>query len=185
MLEIEEDIFNNEILNNLSIILKNKESDFNDVKLEEYLIGHPDPLSKEATLKIFEQMDHNVCKIIKEKSTGTGFFCIISFPHKLNRLPVLMTCNHVLGTNDLIEGKKIKIEINNNEKILKIKNQRKIYIDKKNNDITIIELLPEDEFDIGNMLEIEDDIFNNEMLNNISSYIKNSTNFNPSINNKT
>ena len=167
MLEIEDDIFNNEILNNLSIILKNKESDFNDVKLEEYLIGHPDPLSKEATLKIFEQMDHNVCKIIKEKSTGTGFLCIIPFPDKLNRLPVLMTCNHVLGEKDLIEGEEIKIEINKNEKILKINNSRKIYTDNKKYDITIIEIKQEDNFDINKILEIEDDIFNNEMLNNI------------------
>ena len=78
-----------------------------------------------------------------------------------------MTCNHVLGTNDLIEGKKIKIEINNNEKILKIDKSRKIYTDEKKYDITIIELKQEDNFDTNNMLEIEDDIFNNEMLNNI------------------
>ena len=82
-------------MNNISSYLKNKESNFNDVKKEEYIIGHPDPLSKEATLKIIGQMDKNVCKIMKEKSTGTGFLCIIPFPNKLNRLPVLMTCNHV------------------------------------------------------------------------------------------
>ena len=57
MLEIEDDIFNNEMLNNISSYIKNKESNFNDVKKEEYIIGHPDPLSKEATLKIIGQMD--------------------------------------------------------------------------------------------------------------------------------
>ena len=167
MLEIEDYIFNSEMLYNISTILKNKENNFKDVKMEEYLIGHPDPLSKESTLKIIDQMDNNVCKIVKEKSTGTGFLCIIPFPDKLNRIPVLITCNHVLGKKDLIEGKEIKIEINKKEKILKINNSRKIYTDDKKFDITIIELKLEDNFDISKMLEIEDDIFNNEMLNNI------------------
>ena len=136
-------------------------------------------LSKEKSLKIIEKMDENACEIKKENSKETGFLCIISVPHEKKPLPVLITCNHILGEKDLKKGDKIIIEINNNEKILKIKNQRKIYIDKKNNDITIIELLPEDELDINNMLEIEDDIFNSEMLNNISSYIKNKeSNFN-------
>ena len=112
-------------------------------------------------------MDTNVCKIIKEKSTGTGFLCIIPFPNKLNLLPVLITCNHILGEKDLMEGKEIKLEINNKIKKLSINNSRKIYTDEKNCDITIIELKPEDQFDINNLLEIEDDIFNKEMLDNL------------------
>ena len=88
------------------------ESNFDGVIPEEHIIGHPDPLSKEVTLKIIDQMDKNVCKIIKEKSTGTRFFCIIPFPHKLNLLPVLITCNHVLDSKDLKEGTEIKLEIN-------------------------------------------------------------------------
>ena len=93
-------------------------------------------------------------------------------------MPVLITYNHILGSKDLIEGEEINIDINNNEKILKIDNSRKKYINEKN-DITIIELKPEDDFDISNMLLIENDIHNNEMLNNISSSIKNKeSNFN-------
>ena len=146
---------------------KNNESNFNDVEQEIYFIDRPKPLSKEIASKINEQMDTNVCKIIKEKSTGTGFLCIIPFPNKLNLLPVLITCNHILGEKDLMEGKEIKIEINNKIKKLSINNSRKIYTDEKNCDITIIELKPEDQFDINNLLEIEDDIFNKEKLDNL------------------
>ena len=119
---------------------KNNESNFNDVEQEIYFIDRPKPLSKEIASKINEQMDTNVCKIIKEKSTGTGFLCIIPFPNKLNLLPVLITCNHILGEKDLMEGKEIKLEINNKIKKLSINNSRKIYTDEKNCDITIIEL---------------------------------------------
>ena len=134
---------------------------------EGHFIGRPESLSKYTTKKIFEQMDKSVCKIITSKSTGTGFFCIIPFPDKLNPLPVLITCNHVLGEENLNPGKEIKYEINGIEKIIKINNSRKIYTsDKDVYDITIIEIKPEDQFDINNMLEIEDDIFKDEILNN-------------------
>ena len=123
-------------------------------------------------------MDENVCEIKKINSLGTGFICIIPLLKK-GHLPALITCYHILGKKDLMEGEEIKIEINNNEKKMKIKNSRKIYIDEKNYDITIIELKPEDNFDTNNMLKIEDDIFNSELLNNISSYLKNKeSNFN-------
>ena len=125
-------ITNNENFKIISYSKKNNESNFNDVNKEIYLIKRPEPLSKEITSKINEQMDENVCKIIKGKSIGTGFLCIIQFPDKLKRLPVLITCNHVLGEKDLMEGKEIKTEINNKEKKLRIDNSRKIYTDEKN-----------------------------------------------------
>jgi len=86
-----------------------KGKDEEDIILEGHIIGHPESLSKEQTKKIFEQMDNSVCKIIKEKSTGTGFICLIPFPNKLYPLSVLITCYHVLSKDDLKPGNKIKL----------------------------------------------------------------------------
>ena len=146
----------------------NKRKDGEDIILEEHIIGHPESLSKEQTKKIFKQMDNSVCKIIKEKTTGTGFICLIPFPNKLHPLPVLITCYHVLTNKELEPGKKIKLMFNENEKIIEINKSRKIFTSDENEyDISIIELLPEDNFDLNNLLEIENDIFKNEILNNI------------------
>ena len=146
----------------------NKRKDGEDIILEEHIIGHPESLSKEQTKKIFKQMDNSVCKIIKEKTTGTGFICLIPFPNKLHPLPILITCYHVLTNKELEPGKKIKLMFNENEKIIEINKSRKIFTSDENEyDISIIELLPEDNFDLDSFLEIENDIFKEEILNNI------------------
>jgi len=142
--------------------------DEEDIILEGHIIGHPESLSKEQTKKIFEQMDNSVCKIIKEKSTGTGFICLIPFPNKLYPLSVLITCYHVLSKDDLKPGNKIKLIFDEKEKIIKINQSRKIFTSpEKEYDISIIELLPEDNFDLNNLLEIENDIFKFDNLNDI------------------
>ena len=109
--------------------IKDDEGNFNYF-INEHLKKHSNSISKEKSLKIIEKMDENACEIKKENSKETGFLCIIPVPHEKKPLPVLITCNHILGEKDLKKGDKIIIESNNNEKILKIKNQRKIYIDK-------------------------------------------------------
>ena len=145
-----------------------KRKDEEKIILEGHVIGHPDSLSKEQTKKILEQMDNSICKIVKEKYTGTGFICLIPFPNKLYPLPVLITCYHVLSKDDLKPGKDIKLIFDEQEKIIKINNSRKIFTSNQNEyDISIIELLPEDNFDLNNLLEIENDIFKFDNLNDI------------------
>ena len=57
-----------------------------------------------------EQNKYSVCKITKDdKQFGTGFLYIIPFPDKLNKLPVLITCNHVLSREDISIGKTINL----------------------------------------------------------------------------
>ena len=155
---------------------KKKGKDEEDIILEGHIIGHPESLSKEQTKKILEQMDNSVCKIIKSKSTGTGFICLIPFPNKLYPLSVLITCYHVLSKDDLKPGKEIKLMFDEKEKIIEINQSRKIFTSNENEyDISIIELLPEDNFDLNNLLEIENDIFKfdnlNEIYKNKSIYI--------------
>ena len=140
---------------------KNKD----EIKREDHIIGHAKSISKFAMSKINEQMDNSVCKIINQKSKGTGFICSIPFPNKLISLPVLITCYHVLGSEELKPGKEIKLIFNGNEKTLQLNESRKIYTsNEKEYDISIIELKSEDKFDLNNLLEIEYDIFKDEIL---------------------
>jgi len=135
------------------------------------------PLTNEATygnmakylncenLKIIEnQKINSICKIINDNQvSGTGFLALIPFPDRLNKLPVLFTCNHVIKGNE----NEIKLIFNDKlEKILKLNNIRKIYINK-DKDITIIEIKEVDNYDINNFLEIDYNMFENKDLNEI------------------
>ena len=116
-------------------------------------------------LKIIEkQKENNICKIINNnKVTGTGFLSLIPYPDKLNQLPVLITCNHVLDINDISEGKKINFSLNDD------KLQDSIIIDKSritytniNYDVTIIEIKPEeDNINIESFLDVDENIDKN------------------------
>ena len=142
----------------------------NEIKIP----GTSDSISFEGLAVINEQKENNVCKIIKENdTTGTGFLCIIPFPDKLHPLPTLITCNHVINEDDIQPGKQIKLLFNDKmEKIIKIDNSRKIYTSsEKEFDTTIIEIKNEDNFDIDNMLEIDNNIYKNDLNN----YYKNKT----------
>ena len=136
--------------------------------------GAPDSISFEGLAVIKEQKDNNVCKIRKENGiTGTGFLCIIPFPDKLHPLPVLMTCNHVFNDEDIKPGKQIKLIFKDKiEKILNIDNSRITYTSKENEfDTTIIEIKNEDNFDINNMLEIDNNIYKDDL----NEYYRNKT----------
>ena len=136
--------------------------------------GTPDAISFEGLALINEQKENNVCKIIKDNGMkGTGFLCIIPFPDKLHPLPVLMTCNHVINEEDLKPGKQIKLIFNDNiEKIITIDNSRLFYTNKNDDvDTTIIEIKNEDNFDINNMLEIDNNIYKDDL----NKYYENKT----------
>ena len=115
------------------------------------------------TLKIiFEQIENCICRIQCPKGgVGTGFFCLIPFPNKLNLLQVLITNNHNLDKEDIEISKKIKILLNNDKSIIEINidSQRKTYTNK-NYDVTIIELKQSDGLNLNNFLEIDENIFN-------------------------
>ena len=111
---------------------------------------------------IIKQKEKNVCKIIKkENSSATGFLCLIPYHDRLNLLPVLMTCNHILSKEDIMPGKEIQLLFNDKvSKTLKIDESRILYTSEENEfDTTIIEIKDEDGFDINNMLEIDYDIY--------------------------
>jgi len=137
-----------------------------EIKREQHITGHSDSLSKDKIKKILEQMDNSVFKILKENSSGTGFLCLLPYPDRFNLLPVLITCHHVLGINELKEGNQIQLVFNGEKKVIKL-NGRKIYTsNEKEFDITIIEL-KKGEFKENYYLEIDNDLFISDQLDKI------------------
>ena len=128
-------------------------------------------------LSIINKQRKNVCKIINKKNNilGTGFFCKIQYSNKIKYIPVLITSHNILKKSDIISGKKIELIINDEKKIIKINEYRKMYISNKNNyNLTILEIKKYDGININNFLEIDDDFFNNEnknLYNNMPIYI--------------
>lgn len=115
---------------------------------------------------ILQQMKACVCKIkCSKNSFGTGFLCKIPLPYTNCLIPVLITNNHVINSNNIIENKIIEISLNNEQiqKKLYFDNSR-FYFTNKNLDITFIEIKKED--DINSFLELDDSI-NDKNINKI------------------
>ena len=83
-------------------------------------------------------MNNCVCRIYNN-GEGTGFFTKIPYKNKL--LSVLITNNHVIGINDIINNKNITLYLNNDKivKSIKLDDNRLRYTNEKL-DITIIEI---------------------------------------------
>ena len=108
-----------------------------DNRKEKYITSH-EPVSLKQTEKIIEQMKSNsICRI---NNKGTGFFTKI--PYKSKLLPVLITTNQVINTDDIRNKINVSLYINNDKiiKLIKLDNNRIIYTNEKL-DITIIEIL--------------------------------------------
>ena len=132
-----------------------------DTFKEKFINSYPEPIQLEGCEKIIEQMKNCICRIYNG-CEGTGFFAKI--PYKSTFIHALITNNHIINENDIINNKTIIIYINKNKGkkkiILKINEKRKRYTNEKL-DITIIELKEED--NIQNFIEIDDNII--ESLN--------------------
>ena len=103
----------------------------------------PEPVSFKGTETILDQMNNSICRIYTDNGKGTGFFTKI--PYKLKLLPVLITNNHVINQDDILNNKKFSIYLNNDKKIKRIEldNNRLKYTNEKL-DITIIEIKDND-----------------------------------------
>ena len=107
-----------------------------DNRKERYITKSIEPISLKQTEKILDQMNNSICRI---NDKGNGFF--VKIPYKSKLLPVLITTNHVINTDDIINNKNISIFLNNDKKIktIKLDNNRLKYTNEKL-DITIIEI---------------------------------------------
>ena len=127
-------------------------------------------VNKQCKLKIIEQMEKSICKIIKNDETfGTGFFCNIS--HQDQSLKVLITSNQVINRSYISNNQIIKISFDDDKILKEIKlDDNKIIYTSKYDDITIIEM-NETEFKDNKdiiYLDLEDKLYN-QKSNNIDT----------------
>ena len=76
------------------------------------------PISLSKQESITRQMKNCICKIHNCRGNGTGFFCRI--PYNNVQLKFLITNNHVLNENDIMDNKIITFSMNNFIKDIKI-----------------------------------------------------------------
>ena len=136
----------------------------NLIQNEGHIKGHSTALTKHQTKVILEQIDNSICRIENNDLTGTGFLCLIPDSDIYHLQPVLITCNHVLGKKDLINGNNIKLIFENKERTIVLDKSRIIYTNNSY-DTTIIEL-KKDEFPYNSFLKI-DYCLDNKNLNDI------------------
>ena len=108
-----------------------------ELRLDNY--GSPIiPLDKSEYIS--KQSELYICKIYGNGGKiGTGFLCKIPYPNEIKYLPVLMTNEHIINKDELLENKELKITLDEDRvgKIINITPERKIY-SHKDYDITII-----------------------------------------------
>ena len=98
--------------------------------------------------------NNKICEI-KNIIKGLGFFCKITSPDTKEITPVLITSNQLLGAKDIIPGKKIEFNLNNETHSLNIDDSRKVYFESELYKITILEIKKEDNLDIDSFFDIE------------------------------
>ena len=69
------------------------------------------------------QMKSCVCKINLNdgKQQNTGFFCKIPYPDQAHLLSALVTCNFIIGKENLKEGNTIRLSLNDDKEFREIK----------------------------------------------------------------
>ena len=134
----------------------------NIIYINEKKIGGVSPITQEKTKILLSQLNKYICKIYSiNEIKGTGFFCKFPFPDQFKLLPVLITNNHVLNTDNLNINKiKITIEDDAIEKHI-ILNKSRISYTNKDLDITIVEIKPNLD-GINNFLDIDENIYNED-----------------------
>ena len=131
---------------------------------------NPFPSTIENTVIILDQMKKSVCKIESIKGNATAFFAYLPYLDK--KFPVLITTNHIINEEIILESNLFKVTINDGKekKFIDLNESRKIYTNIKY-DTTIIEIKPEKD-KIHNFLEVDKYIFNEELtLFNESIYM--------------
>ena len=127
-------------------------------------------ISSKSLKSILSQLNTSICKIVNSGKEGTGFLCKIIFQKTSETLNTLITSSKVIKENDISSEKEISIEFELKESPIKIKldKTRKYYVNNKNN-ISIIELKENDDLNDVNYLEIDNNIFGD----NIKKYVEN------------
>ena len=145
------------------------------MEIENDIDEYPTIVSLDKSKKIIKQIEECICKIyMNEGGNGTGFFCYITDISNNNKIPVMITNNHIIDENDFKNNNTIKISFNNDKKYQDIilDSKRKKYTNK-DLDITIIEINKEKD-NINSFLEIDEKIYQNNsevFFNKKSAYV--------------
>ena len=169
----------NQLISNMNNLNINKNAQFiqnnkniqnyennEEIIKEAHIDGHLYSMSLQ-TMKFFcRQMECSIFKILKKNNiSGTGFICKINSKDNLKKTPVIITCSHVLNENDLALGKEIHLIFNNIKHVKIIINKlRKIYVNN-DYDISIIEIKNNDDINENNLLELDENIYNQNIYN--------------------
>ena len=98
--------------------------------------------------------NNKICEI-KNINKGLGVFCKILSPDKKEVTPALITSYQLLEAKDVSSGKKIEFVLNNETHSITIDESRKVYCEKEQFNITIIEIKKEDNLDTNTFFDIE------------------------------
>ena len=150
----------------------------NSFNPEKYIDTSLDTINLPQMKKIIEQMNKSVFKIttVEKGFIGTGFLCKLKIPfsNNDNYLSFFATNYHVLGEDDLKDGRKFGININGKMKDIQINNSRNIYKSKEL-DVVFIEIIEEDKINIkDDCLEIDDFIMDNDIKSLENDFTKKS-----------
>jgi len=120
-------------------------------------------ITEKQKQNIKKQIENSFCEIeVNENEHLIGFFCYIPIQNEINLLPALII-------NKFIEKEKDKITIykNNNCLSLSIDKERKIFSIKEYN-ITFFEIKKDDNFDMNSFLDIDEDVYDEDLKENFS-----------------
>ena len=131
-----------------------------------------DYVSIKQTEIILMQMNKSIC-MIRGKTLGTGFFCLINYENK--DIPCLITNYQTLDDEYIKENKKIEISLNDNKinEYIIVSKEDIIYTSKKDeHDLIIIKLKEGKEYMKNiNYLELDNNILGDSLKENESIYI--------------
>ena len=141
--------------------------------------SYPEPVTKQSTKKILEQMDNSIYKInTKNGKYDIGIFCKIKIRNV--NIPVFITSFKIFKEKNILENNKIKVSIGNKIEIITLGDKKYFneeldisvleIKENKNNKISYLEL-----DDI--LYEKEPEIFYNKETIYILHYIINPINF--------
>ena len=115
-------------------------------------------ITEKQIQNIKKQIDNSFCKIECNKEEDViGFFCYLPIENEINLLPVIIVNNFIKNESD-----KITIYKNNICLSLSIDKKRKIFVVEEDN-ITIIEIKEDDNLDMNSFLDIDEDIYKEDL----------------------
>ena len=118
-----------------------------------------------------DRAEKSICEIRWDNGYGTGFFCILRYPDRYNKIYCLITNYHVIDDNMINYKEYIEIVINKKIEKINLNYKRRIWINEEI-DYTCIEIIKEDNI-IENIkpFDINDNCYNKNYNN--ENYDKN------------